>query len=384
MPSQAAENIGGATIVVNEVSGALPTGNVTVVQGDQVFRDEGVHTEANSSTKLVLRDNTNLSLGPNTSLKLDRFVYAGAQQPGAIAINLAKGVFRFATGNADKQAYAITTPTAAIGVRGTVLKILATAIKTTIVLEEGEAHVCARGSASCLDMTRPNDRVVVTNSVAAADHGTTDPTGAIFAAFCQGGMCLTTPYQVVKADITNLLSTHASADVSLAKEVRGDILSDPSLIDALLDVAKTANSAQQAAIGAGLGQAARSLVVTDPQAATAIQKKIALSGLEPLIIAYNFTSGGTETGALGGGAGGGGAAAGGAGGQVGGFAGAGSGGGNTGGGSGSNNNNASFSTTNGFAGFTGSGPTRPGSTPGFTGGGTTVVSTLSVSPSTLP
>ena len=108
------------------MTGDLATGDkINVVQGDEVFKDEGVRTDANSSARLVLRDNTNLLLGPSSSIKLDRFVYSGPSQPGAIAVNLVKGALRFATGDADKKAYVISTPTAALGVRGTVLKIVA-------------------------------------------------------------------------------------------------------------------------------------------------------------------------------------------------------------------------------------------------------------------
>ena len=109
----AQENIGGAAVVVNKVDGALPTGKIKVIQGDAVFRDEGVTTDAESSAKLVLKDDTNITIGPNSSIKLERFVYSGADQPGAIAIHLAKGAFRMVTGNADKNSYFITTPTAA-------------------------------------------------------------------------------------------------------------------------------------------------------------------------------------------------------------------------------------------------------------------------------
>ena len=85
------------------MTGDLATGDkVNVFQGDDVFRNEGVRTDADSSARLVLRDNTNLLLGPSSAIKLDRFVYAGPSQPGAIAVNLVKGALRFATGDADK------------------------------------------------------------------------------------------------------------------------------------------------------------------------------------------------------------------------------------------------------------------------------------------
>ena len=166
-PSQADESIGGAKIVVNLVTGDLPTGDkINLVQGDDVFKDEGVRTDAESSARLVLRDNTNLLLGPSSSIKLDRFVYSGPSQPGAIAVNLVKGALRFATGDADKKAYVISTPTAALGVRGTVLKILATSPTDTLVLlDEGGALVCMRTDPKkkrCLNLTEPGQVVEVT------------------------------------------------------------------------------------------------------------------------------------------------------------------------------------------------------------------------------
>ncbi len=164
-PAQAEESIGGAKSVVNLVTGDLATGDkVNVFQGDDVFKDEGVRTDADSSARLVLRDNTNLLLGPSSAIKLDRFVYAGPSQPGAIAINLVKGALRFATGDADKKAYLISTPTAALGVRGTVLKIVSNASKTYVLLDEGGAIACTRIAAHqhCLQLTEANQVVVVT------------------------------------------------------------------------------------------------------------------------------------------------------------------------------------------------------------------------------
>jgi hypothetical protein len=55
---------------------------------------------------------------------------------------LTKGVFRFTTGALDKSAYSISTPTAAIGVRGTVLDIAVQGSRTRVTLVEGRALVC--------------------------------------------------------------------------------------------------------------------------------------------------------------------------------------------------------------------------------------------------
>ena len=139
------QQIGDAHTVINHVEGNLATGNqVPVVQGDNVFLNEAVQSGADSKARLVLNDNTNVTVGPSSTIKLDDFVYSGAQQPGTIALNMTKGTLRFVTGDASKRAYTILTPTAAIGVRGTILRIQATPTETRVINEEGTAIVCLR------------------------------------------------------------------------------------------------------------------------------------------------------------------------------------------------------------------------------------------------
>ena len=90
-----------------------------------------------SATRLVMADSTNLSLGPNATLKLDRTVFNDEHSYRDIAIRMTSGAFRFVTGNSEKAAYKITTPLATIGVRGTILDILSQRGRTIVVLQEG-------------------------------------------------------------------------------------------------------------------------------------------------------------------------------------------------------------------------------------------------------
>src|SRR5271165_1840242 len=144
-PSWSQQKIGGAETVINSVQGNLPTGNqVPVVQGDSVFLNEAVRSGTDSKAKLVFNDNTNVTVGPGSTIKLDDFVYSGPQAPGTIALNMTKGTLRFITGDANKRAYTIYTPTAAIGVRGTILRIQVTPTETKVINEEGIAIVCHR------------------------------------------------------------------------------------------------------------------------------------------------------------------------------------------------------------------------------------------------
>jgi hypothetical protein len=168
-----------------------------------------------------------------------------------------------------------------------------------------------------------------------------------------------------KGDPRALLTRHASAGLPLSTEVRSLLLTDNSLIDTIIDVAKNGNDAQKSAIGAGLAEASHILARTDPQLATTIQQKVAQCGLPPLITAY-IAWNGIETGAVGGAGGGGG----GSGGPTGGVS------GGTGGGNNGSNGGDSNSTGNSFGGNSGAGNS------GFANGGTSVSQTTSSSPTT--
>ena len=139
------EKIGGAETVVNIVEGNLPSGNqVPVAQGDNVFLNEVVRSNADSKANLLLNDNSSVTVGPGSTIKLDDFVYLGPKKPGTIALNMVKGTLRFITGAANKRDYTVWTPTAAIGVRGTILRIQVTPTETKVINEEGMAIVCLR------------------------------------------------------------------------------------------------------------------------------------------------------------------------------------------------------------------------------------------------
>ena len=139
--AMAQQAIGSTSLAQNQVTREAGGASGVLTVGDSVFLNEIVKTGSDSLAKFVFLDSTNLAVGPVSRVTLDRFVYQG--DPGAekVAVNLAKGVFRFTTGSLDKKAYTINTPTAAIGVRGTVLDIRVGG-QTKVTLIEGQAIVC--------------------------------------------------------------------------------------------------------------------------------------------------------------------------------------------------------------------------------------------------
>ena len=144
--AEAQEHIGSTALAHNEVTRDLSGASAPLVAGDSVFRNEVVRTGPDSTAKLIFLDSTNLGVGPVSSVKLDQFVYVGESNGQKMTVNLAKGVFRFTTGALDKKAYEIQTPTAAIGVRGTVLDIGVENGQSKVTLVEGQALICPRRS----------------------------------------------------------------------------------------------------------------------------------------------------------------------------------------------------------------------------------------------
>ncbi len=191
--AQTQTRVGEAVLIKNQVVNAATTGQINV--GDGVLRDETVQTGADSAARLVMADSTNLSLGANASLKLDRSVFNDEHSYRDIAIRLTTGAFRFVTGHSEKAAYKITTPLATIGVRGTILDILSQRASSTIVLQEGAASVCTL-SFQCVQLTQPGDTAIInlTNGKVTIRKASNPPW--TFASTCASaaGLCTVTDF----------------------------------------------------------------------------------------------------------------------------------------------------------------------------------------------
>jgi len=110
--------IGNATATKNKVEGVISGRNQPISKGTEVFTNETVRTGDASVADLVFLDNTNLSVGPTSEIKLDKFVYDPTGSSGAVVIQATKGAFRFVAGSQDKRVYEIKTPFGTLGIRG--------------------------------------------------------------------------------------------------------------------------------------------------------------------------------------------------------------------------------------------------------------------------
>ncbi len=138
-----APDVGKAIAVKNEVAIESGESKHALAAGGAVHQDEVLVTGAAATAEIELLDKTKLAVGADARIVLDKFIYDAKAEPGSIAINLSKGAFRFITGSSPKAAYEIKTPTASLGVRGTIFDVyVADNGETVVLLHEGGVDVC--------------------------------------------------------------------------------------------------------------------------------------------------------------------------------------------------------------------------------------------------
>ena len=94
--------------------------------GQVVFEADGIRTGADGKIGVTLNDDTRLSLGPNSELKLERFMYTPADSAFSLVLKFVRGAATYVSGRIAKVApdsIRLETPAAIIGVRGTTLAI---------------------------------------------------------------------------------------------------------------------------------------------------------------------------------------------------------------------------------------------------------------------
>ena len=107
--SHAQEAIGKATSVIPQAEGSHAG---TLSGGSNVYSKETVRTGDAGKADLKFHDSSNLTVGPKSSVRLDKFVYDPNKSAGTVAIQATKGSFRFVTGSQGKGNVQVKLPMA--------------------------------------------------------------------------------------------------------------------------------------------------------------------------------------------------------------------------------------------------------------------------------
>lgn len=135
----AADKVGISAVVRGQVQ--LARGDTAVGRqvesGEAIFLDDTITSGKRSGLQILLLDETVFTIGPDSALSIDEFVYDPSTDSGQVVASVTKGVFRFITGKVAKKApenMTVKLPVGTIGIRGTIVGGVVTPDATEVVL----------------------------------------------------------------------------------------------------------------------------------------------------------------------------------------------------------------------------------------------------------
>ena len=122
--SVAAEPAGTVKTLFGQVIALRASQALPLKVGDTLMTMDKITVPANASIGFTLRDDTLISLGPNSTFVLNNHQFNPVTHEGNVDTSLLKGTMRYVTGlvgRLNPGAIKIDTPNSTIGIRGTEL-----------------------------------------------------------------------------------------------------------------------------------------------------------------------------------------------------------------------------------------------------------------------
>ena len=159
LPAQAQEMAGEVERQKGMASRSAAGESSDLVQGGRVYVGDEIRTGPDARLQIRFDDQSMLTLGENARITIDQFVYAPSGDSNQ-ALNVLRGVFRFATGQIGKltpRNVAFTTPVAVVGIRGTVF----VGGELTVGMPPGQPHYGFQITEGAIEVTSPAGSVVL-------------------------------------------------------------------------------------------------------------------------------------------------------------------------------------------------------------------------------
>ncbi len=141
-PPQPPPRAGAAADVSGDVTFVYPDGSQhTASPGAPLPIGSRVIIGPTGSLKVILLDDTMFSMGPNSDMVIDEFVYDPDTHEDRFLSRITKGIFRFVAGRVGHRPdqWRVNVPSGAVGIRGTTFDVTANPDGSgEISVEEGE------------------------------------------------------------------------------------------------------------------------------------------------------------------------------------------------------------------------------------------------------
>src|SRR5260370_858858 len=121
VPGSAGQETVGVTGAVNpQAVGQAPAGAIEQLAiGQNVVRNEKISTFNKGQVQLIFADQSTLTLGENSEIVIDEFVYDPNKQAGSMTATVTTGVLRYVGGKISKKNdVSFLTPSGVVTVRG--------------------------------------------------------------------------------------------------------------------------------------------------------------------------------------------------------------------------------------------------------------------------
>jgi trimeric autotransporter adhesin len=123
-PALSATKVGVTSAVNPKAFGTPPGGAISrLFLGEKIVFNHRIKTTAGGLVQLLFVDGSAFTVGENSELVIDKYIYDPKKKTGKMAVNVVKGVFRFVGGRLSKAKGGVTikTSVATIGIRGGVM-----------------------------------------------------------------------------------------------------------------------------------------------------------------------------------------------------------------------------------------------------------------------
>ena len=148
----------------------------TLDVGDEIYREAEVYTEDYGSIEMRFDDGSQMTVGPNSELTIDDYVYSGNAGTDRAVISLGEGMLRMVSGNIASERVNIRTPVATVGIRGTDFTLdTMTAGVVKVWVDDGIVAVTPAQASQTFELTAPAFALCTASTCEARDGAEAKP-----------------------------------------------------------------------------------------------------------------------------------------------------------------------------------------------------------------
>lgn len=119
-PAGHIKTVSGSAFIVRQ------SATVPAKAGEAIFATDSLRTGADGTVGVTLKDDTRISLGPASEVRLDRYVYSPGEGGLGMVLKFVRGVAVYVSGRMAKlapESIRLEAPSAIVGVRGTTVAV---------------------------------------------------------------------------------------------------------------------------------------------------------------------------------------------------------------------------------------------------------------------